>query len=95
MNDAVEHLMTVFSVALDCGTEEERGVPGSRRADHPGLREQVEALIRAHARAGNFLGGPPINRTVSAGSVTAAVPGPRSSSGRVFDEELRRLLPSA
>ena len=94
MNDAVEHLMTIFSVALDCGTEEERGAYLNRAcADHPGLRERVEALIRAYARGGNFLGVPPINRTVSAGPVTAAVPGPRSSSGRVFDEELRRLLP--
>jgi serine/threonine-protein kinase len=95
MNDAVEHLMTIFAGALDCGTEEEREAYLDRAcADHPGLRERAEALIRAHARAGNFLGGPPIDRTESARSATASVPGPRFSSGPVFDEELRRLLRS-
>jgi hypothetical protein len=95
MNDAAEHLMTIFSGALDCGTEEEREAYLDRAcADHPGLRQRAEALIRAHARTGHFLGGPPIGRTVSAGSTPASGPGPRSSSGRVFDEELRRLLRS-
>jgi serine/threonine-protein kinase len=95
MNDAVEHLMTIFSGALDCGTEAEREAYLDRAcAEHPGLRERAEALIRAHARAGNFLGGPSIDRTVSAGSATASVTSPRFSSGQVFDEELRRLLRS-
>jgi serine/threonine-protein kinase len=95
MNDADQHLMTVFSAALNYGTDKEREAYLDRAcAGTPGLRERVEALIRAHARAGNFLGGSPINPKTTTGFEAASVPGPRSSSGRAFDEELRRLLRS-
>ncbi len=95
MNDAVEHLMTIFSGALACGTEEEREAYLDHAcADHPGLRERAEALVRAHARAGNFLGGPLTDQTTTAAFKSALVRGPRSSTGQGFDEELRRLLRS-
>jgi serine/threonine-protein kinase len=91
---ADEHLMTVFSAALDCGTPETRAAYLERAcADRPGLRERVEALLQAHARGGNFLGGP------DRGAMTAtfapdSVSGGPSSAGRAFDEELRQLLRS-
>src|SRR5438105_3946904 len=94
MNDADEHLMTVFSAALDCGTTGERAAYLDRAcAGTPGLRERVEALLRAHNRGGNFLGAPPNDQTATATFEPASVPGP-PSSGRAFDEELRRLLRS-
>jgi serine/threonine-protein kinase len=94
--DADEHLMTVFSAALDCGTLETRAAYLERAcADRPGLRERVEALLKAHGRGGNFLGGPADDR----GAMTATFApdsvsrGP-SSAGRAFEEELRQLLRS-
>ncbi|HLJ95074.1 MAG TPA: serine/threonine-protein kinase [Gemmataceae bacterium] len=93
-NDAEEHLITVFSAALDCSTAEERVAYLDRAcADTPGLRQRVEALLRAHARAGNFLGDLPVGQTVTAGFKSLAGPGP-ASSGRAFDEEVRSLLRS-
>ena len=57
MNDAEEHLMTVFSAALDCGSADERQAYLDRAcAGDPALRERVEALLRAHGRGGDFLG---------------------------------------
>jgi serine/threonine-protein kinase len=95
MNMSDDHLMNVFSAALDCGTAQEREAYLDRVcADAPDLRERVEALLRAHARSGNFLGVPPVDPMVSAGFVSAAEASPPSSSGRAFDEELRRLLRS-
>jgi hypothetical protein len=94
MNDADEHLMTVFSDALDCGTTGEREAFLDRACGGvPGLRERVGALLRAHDRGGNFLGGPAVHPTTTAEFEPASVPGP-SASGRAFDEELRRLLRS-
>jgi serine/threonine-protein kinase len=94
MNDADEHLMTVFTAALDCGSAEDRAAYLERAcAGAPQLRERVEALLRAHARAGKFLDGSPSAPTVTAEFKPASIPHP-SSSGRAFDEELRRLLRS-
>ena len=57
MNDAEEHLMTVFSAALDRGSADERQAYLDRAcAGDPALRQRVEALLRAHDRAGGFLG---------------------------------------
>jgi serine/threonine-protein kinase len=95
MNDVDERLLPVFSAALDCGTAEERAAYLDHAcAGMPKLRERVEALLRAHARSGNFLGEPPVDPTVEAGIVRAAVSIRPLSSGRAFDEELRTLLRS-
>jgi protein tyrosine kinase len=57
MNDAEQHLMTVFAVALDCASAAERDAYLERAcAGEPALRARVEALLRAHDRAGAFLG---------------------------------------
>jgi serine/threonine protein kinase/tetratricopeptide (TPR) repeat protein len=57
MNDAEEHLMSVFSVALERGSAGERQAYLDQAcADDPALRARVEALLRAHDRAGGFLG---------------------------------------
>src|SRR5689334_4084885 len=89
VNDVDEHLMTVFTAALDCGTAEERTACLERAcAGKPGLRERVEALLRAHYRGGNFLGEAPPDQTAT--FVSAPGPGVRSSS-RAYGEEIRRL----
>ena len=79
MNDAEEHLMTVFSAALDCGSADERQAYLDRAcAGDPALRHRVEALLRAHERAGGFLGAPgpesTVGREPSAESSPAAAP---------------------
>ncbi len=79
MNDAEEHLMTVFSAALDCGSADERQAYLDRAcAGDPALRQRVEALLRAHERAGGFLGPPGPEETAarepSAESSPAAAP---------------------
>lgn len=92
MNDPDEHLMTVFTAALECGTAGERAAYLDRAcAGTPGLRERVEALLRAHHRGGHFLGEPPPGQTAT--FVSAAGPGGRPSS-RAYGEEVRRLLRS-
>jgi tetratricopeptide (TPR) repeat protein len=49
--------MTVFSAALERGSAAERQAYLDRAcADDPHLRHRVEALLRAHDRAGGFLG---------------------------------------
>src|SRR4051812_38207994 len=91
MIDADEHLMTVFSAALERGRGDERAEYLDRACDGiPGLRERVEALLRAHARSVPFMGLSPIDPTTAL-QVPASIPG-APSSGRAFDEELRRLL---
>src|SRR5690349_14619525 len=84
--------MTVFTAALDCGTAGERAAYLDRAcAGSPGLRERVEALLRAHHRGGDFLGGAPPDQTVT----FASPPGPDlRSSSRAYGEEIRRLLRS-
>jgi hypothetical protein len=67
MNDAEEHLMTVFSAALELGSAAERQAYLDRAcAGDPALRQRVEALLRALDRAGGFLG---------------RVPGPAETAG--------------
>src|SRR4051812_47297018 len=95
MTDADEHLMTVFSAALDRETAGERAAYLDLACvGNPGLRERVEALLRAHARSGPFLGVAPTDPAAMPTFEPAPVPGAPSSSGRAFDEELRRLLRS-
>jgi serine/threonine-protein kinase len=92
VNDIDEHLMTVFTAALDHGTTEERVAYLDRAcAGFPGLRDRAEALLRAHNRGGNFLGVTPPNQTATFAPVPE--PGVRSSS-RAYGEEIRQLLRS-
>jgi serine/threonine-protein kinase len=92
VNDADEHLMTVFTAALDLGSAGEQAAYLDRAcADAPALRERVEALLRAHNRGGHFLGTSPPDQTAT--FVPAPGPGVRLSS-RAYGEEIRRLLRS-
>src|SRR5579859_1438602 len=56
MTESERHLMTIFSAALnrDLGPERAAYLDEACK-DNPGLRERVEALLRAHDRAGEFL----------------------------------------
>ena len=95
MKNADEHLMTVFSAALDCRTATARAECLERACSYmPGLRERVEALLRAHDRSVNFLETPPNDQTTPAAFAPASLPGAPSSSGRAFHEEFRQLLRS-
>jgi serine/threonine protein kinase len=65
MNDQTTTLKEVFSKALDCPTPAERNrylteACGSNTA----LRAEVEALLRAHADAGSFLGQPALDEVL-------------------------------
>jgi tRNA A-37 threonylcarbamoyl transferase component Bud32 len=92
VNEADENLMTLFTAALECGTAGERAAYLDRAcASSPGLRERVEALLRAHNRGGDFLGGAPPDQTVT--FVSTPGPGVQLSS-RAYGEEVRRLLRS-
>lgn len=95
MNDADANLMTIFSAALECETAKKR-VEYLERAcsDTPGLRERVDALLRAHERSVNFLGETPNDQTITAAFTPASQPGAPESSVRVYQEELRQLLRS-
>ena len=76
MNDAEEHLMTVFSAALERGSAAERQAYLDRAcADDPPLRHRVEALLRAHDRAGGFLGRVP-DQAETAGAEPSKGTGP-------------------
>jgi WD40 repeat protein/serine/threonine protein kinase len=56
MSDADQHLMTLFSAALDQPSEADRAAYLEEAcAQSPALRARVEALLRAHAGAGRFL----------------------------------------
>ncbi len=95
MKNADEHLMTVFSAALDCETEVERDIYLDKVcSDSPALRERVEALLRAHHRSVNFLQEAPSEPAITAAFASASFPGAPFSSGRAFQEELRQLLRS-
>src|SRR5262245_52882217 len=81
MNTDEQHLMTVFSAALECDSAAEREAYLDRAcAGDPALRERVEALLRAHGRVGGFLGpasgpqGTPGYEPTAAGTAPAAQP---------------------
>jgi serine/threonine-protein kinase len=93
MTDPDEHLMTVFTAALECGTAGDRAAYLERACGgNPGLRARVEALLRAHARAGNFLEAPLAGQAATATFAPAGGPGMGPSVGQALDEELRQLL---
>lgn len=95
MQNDQDHLMTIFSAALDCQSAPECDAYLEKAcADSPALRERVEALLRAHHRSVNFLGTPRTDQTITAAFTPASLPGAPASSARVYQEELRRLLRS-
>src|SRR5215470_11496121 len=56
MKPADEHLMTLFSAALDCASDAERAAYLDRAcAGDSALRAEVDALVRAHREARGFL----------------------------------------
>lgn len=87
MKDLDQHLMTVFMAALDCGTAEERTAYLDRAcAGTPELRGRVDALLRAHAHSGNFLG-------LASEQTVAFEPAPKPGTPNLaFGEEIRQLL---
>src|SRR5262249_61896349 len=59
MSDAGRNVKAIFGEALDCATPAEQAAYLDRACgDDPALRARVEALLRAHQRAGHFLQGP-------------------------------------
>ena len=95
MKNTDEQLMTIFSAALDCETAAAREALLDKACDDsPALRERVEALLRAHNRSVNFLKEPPIDLSITAVPKSASLPGGDKSSGRAFQDELRKLLRS-
>jgi tetratricopeptide (TPR) repeat protein len=58
MHDRNRQTVTIFAEALECGSAAERAAYLDRAcAGDAALREQVNALLRAHEAAGNFLRG--------------------------------------
>ncbi len=95
MQNDQDHLMTIFSAALDCPSAPERDAYLNQAcADSSALRERVEALLRAHHRSVNFLGKPRNDQTITAAFTPATRAGAPSSSGKAYQEELRQLLRS-
>src|SRR5262245_28836677 len=59
MTEGNRHIMTVFAEALGYASVEERAAYLERAChDDPDARARVEALLRAHENAGDFLRGP-------------------------------------
>ncbi len=70
MSDAGHHILTIFGESLACATPGERaGYLDRACGGDPGLRARIEALLRAHEKAGHFLEGdspaPPAIATVN------------------------------
>jgi tRNA A-37 threonylcarbamoyl transferase component Bud32 len=90
-----DHLMTIFSAALDRQSAPERDAYlNVACADSLALRERVEALLRAHYRSVNFLGTPRNDQTITAAFTPTTRAGAPSSAGRAYQEEFRQLLRS-
>src|SRR5262245_64372256 len=74
MSDAGRNVKVIFGEVLDCATPAEQAAYLDRACgSDPALRARVEALLRAHQRAGHFLQGPtaPVepSRTEAPGTV--------------------------
>jgi tetratricopeptide (TPR) repeat protein len=94
MNDAERNLMSIFSDALDRASDEERvAYLDQSCAGSPTLRERVEALLRAHARAGNFLGQPTDDEVEATGVQPAddTAPTPAPASGALIGGRYKLL----
>jgi WD40 repeat protein/serine/threonine protein kinase len=58
VNEAMQHLLTIFSAALECASPQEQRTYLDRAcAGNAECRARVETLLRAHEQAGNFLQG--------------------------------------
>ena len=95
MNNADEQLMTIFSAALDYESSAAlKEYLDKACVNSPVLRERVEALLKAHHRSVNFLKEPLRDPAMTAAFKSTLLPGGDKSSGRAFQEELRKLLRS-
>jgi serine/threonine protein kinase/tetratricopeptide (TPR) repeat protein len=84
MSDAAQHLMTIFSAALDCTSETDRaGFLDEACAGDTALRERVEALLRAHEHAGQFLE-PRCDTPLTAALTAEATGGSSPAAGAVI-----------
>src|SRR5262245_37285064 len=77
MSAADDHLMSIFSAALDYESEADRSAYVNRACRHDKkLRARVQALLLAHAGAGQFLEKPPSELRRSASGELAATSAP-------------------
>lgn len=89
------NLITVFSAALECESETARAAYLYQACSAgPGLRERVEALLRAHNRSVNFLDQPSPEHAATEVFPPVNCPAISPSSSRAFHEEFRQLLRS-
>jgi serine/threonine protein kinase/tetratricopeptide (TPR) repeat protein len=96
MNAADDRLMSIFSAALDCESEAARtAYLGQVCHDEPSLRARVQALLQAHAGAGQFLECQTegIRRRVSAELASTAAPSPAPGVGTVVAARYKLLEP--
>ena len=94
MPDPEEHLLTVFSAALDYESGAERDAYLDREcAGDPALRARVEALLPAQGRAGGFLSrtGDPAETAGFEPPVEKTGPGPVPESGAVVGDRYKLL----
>lgn len=83
MSDRATDIEAVFSAALELNGDAERAAYlDGACGDDSGLRSQVEALLKAHHRAGGFLGEPPPGAGAAPSGSSDASEGPGSQIGR-------------
>ena len=98
MQQPRNRVKAVFDVALEIASPAERAAYLDRQcADAPELRQKVEALLRAYADAGHFLGGPAADGGATAETRAAfgeafTIWLDRISAGR-FDDTNRMFVP--
>jgi eukaryotic-like serine/threonine-protein kinase len=82
MNDANRHVLTFFAELLEAGAPEAQAAYLDRvGGDDPDLRVRLEALLRAHQDAGEFLGG---KTSTYQPQVIDDAPAPRDRPGTVI-----------
>jgi hypothetical protein len=59
MNDDADHEMAIFTEAIKVPSHQRAAFLDITCRNDKGLREKVEALLKAHDRLGNFLEEPP------------------------------------
>jgi len=96
MNVADDRLMSIFSAALDCESETDRTAFLSQAChDEPGLRARVQALLLAHADAGQFLESHrgEYRRQISPALLTTMAPAAAPGVGTVVTARYKVLEP--
>jgi len=96
MNAADDRLMSIFSAALDFQSEADQTAYLSQVCrDEPGLRARVQALLLAHAGAGQFLESheEKFCRQISPELVTTEAPSPAPGVGTVVAARYKVLEP--